>query len=98
MGTAPPNMQAMMARQLVQKLAGGGAPPGAQPGPSGSPPQSPGAMAGQQVSTQLSQLQGADPQAVNGMLKQMKSILVALYPRTAFSIPDVAKNLAKSQQ
>jgi hypothetical protein len=55
-------------------------------------------MAGQQVSTQLSQLQGADPQAINGMLKQVKSILVALYPRTAFSIPDVAKNLAKSQQ
>jgi hypothetical protein len=57
-----------------------------------------GPQAGDQVSKQMAELQGADPGAILQSLTQVKSILVALYPRTAFTIPGVARNLAQSQK
>ncbi len=93
----------MLARQLVSRLAGGqgsgqpGMPTGGQPG---QPPQQgdPGEMAGQQISSQLSELNNADPQMIMKMLNQVKSVLVALYPRTAFTLPGVARNVAQCQK
>lgn len=54
--------------------------------------------AGDQVSRQLAELQGADPGAILKALQQVKSIVVALYPRTAFSLPPVSRNLAQMQK
>lgn len=101
--SAPSPIAGMLARQLIQRLAGGaGGPGGPPPGmaPGGPQPVSPdtGNQAGQQVASQLAELQGADPQSTLKMLQQVKSVLVALYPRTAFSLPGVARNLAQSQK
>lgn len=96
---AQPQLASIMARQLVQKLAGGGAPP-----PQGGPPQAaamnanPSSSAGQQISQQLAELQGADPGSTLKILQQMKSMAVAMYPRTAFTIPGVARNIAQAQK
>jgi hypothetical protein len=95
-----------MARQLMQKLAGGqqqgGSPQGMAPG---SPPQGGGApggdnpdAAGQQIQSQLAELQGADPNSMKKILMQIKSQLVAIYPRAAFTIPDVATPVAQAQK
>jgi len=98
MGT--PTVPAMIARQLVQKMAGGP--------PSGPSPLGPGAaaitntnpagMAGEQVSRQLAELQGADPQIILKILQQIKSQIVAIYARTAFSMPSVSRNVAQMQK
>lgn len=99
-----PQLPAMMARQLLSRLAGGGAPgpqgPPQPPGPGGAASMNanPPSAAGQQISQQLAELQGADPQSTLKLLQQVKSILVALYPRTAFTIPGVARNVAQSQK
>lgn len=93
----------MMARQLVQKLAGGGAPPG---GPPQASPLGPGApqqinanpQAGDQVSKQLAELQGADPGAMLSALKQIKSIIVPLYVRSVFQVPAAAREIAQAQK
>lgn len=99
-----PALPAMMARQLIAKLAGGGAPQG---GPQGLPPGGGGLaqgnpeqpdQAGQQIGAQLAELQGADPNSIMKMLQQIKSQLVAIYPRTAFTIPEVASNVANCQK
>lgn len=104
---ASPGLPAMMARQLVQKLAGGGAPPqggpppGASPMGPGAPAQmnaQPGGQAGDQVGRQLSELQGADPGAMLQALQQVKSIIVPLYVRAAFQVPGVARNIAQAQK
>jgi hypothetical protein len=106
---AGPQLPAMMARQLLSRLAGGGAPGGAPPG-GGGPPQPPGpggaagmqatppSSAGQQISQQLAELQGADPGSMLKILQQVKSMLVALYPRSAFTIPGVARNTAQAMK
>jgi hypothetical protein len=89
-------LMGMLARQVVGKLAGGGG--------QGAPPM--GAMqnaqppdqAGMQVQQQLAELKGADPDSTLKMLQQMKSQVVAMYSRTAFSIPGVSRNLAQMQK
>jgi len=95
----------MMIRQIIQKLSGGGGAPGMPPGqpPQGGPPGMGGppdqsSQAGQQIGQQLSELQGADPQSMLKMLQQIKSVMVALYPRSAFTIPGVARNIAQAQK
>ena len=76
-------------------------PPGGQPpqgAPQGGPQGDPSSQAGQQISSQLSELQNADPQSMLKMLQQIKSVMVALYPRSAFTIPGVARNIAQAQK
>ena len=86
----------IMARMLASKMAGGGPqPPGANPG--GAPPQG-GPTAGSQISQQLAELQGADPASMLKILQQVKSMLVALYPRSAFTVPGVARNVAQAMK
>lgn len=85
----------LLARGLVSRLAQGGAQPqGGMPGAQPSPPDN----AGQQISAQLSELQGADPQSTLRMLQQMKSQIVVMYARTAFPMPEVSRNLAQMQK
>ena len=67
----------------------GGPPPG--PGPN-SPPTAP---AGLQLSQQLAELQGADPDAMVKSLASIKSVAVSLYTRAAFTLPGVTRNLAQ---
>jgi len=50
------------------------------------------------VSAELSDLQGADPQAIRGLLTQIKQQLVALIPHTAFRIPGVTKHVSKAME
>ena len=80
----------------------GQAGPGAIPPPSGGPPGGPGAPgspptppAGMQLSQQLAELQGADPDAIIKSLTQMKSMAVQHYTRAAFTMPGVTRNLAQ---
>ena len=73
-------------------------PPGmtGQGGPSGpgagGPPSTP---AGLQLSQQLAELQGADPDAMIKSLTSMKSMAVQQYTRAAFTMPGVTRNLAQ---
>lgn len=69
----------------------GAAGPGAGPGPD-SPPTTP---AGLQLSQQLAELQGADPDAMVKSLTSIKSVAVSLYTRAAFTLPGVTRNLAQ---
>ena len=69
-----------------------GGPAGGPPGPD-SPPTTP---AGLQLSQQLAELQGADPDAMVKSLTGSKSMLVTLYTRAVFSIPGVARNLSQA--
>jgi hypothetical protein len=48
------------------------------------------------VSSELSDIQGADPQAIRGLLTQIKQQLVALIPHTAFRVPGVTKHVSKA--
>lgn len=64
---------------------------GGPPGPS-SPPTTP---AGLQLSQQLAELQGADPEAMTKALTSIKSVAVSLYTRAAFTLPGVTRNLAQ---
>ncbi len=93
---AQPQLASIMARQLVQKLAGGGGSPQGGPPPAAAMNANP--SAGQQISQQLAELQGADPGSTLKILQQMKSMAVAMYPRTAFTIPGVARNIAQAQK
>ena len=98
---ATPSLPAMAARQLVQRLAQGQGPQGPSPLGQGAPAitnANPARMAGQQVASQLAELQGADPQSTQKMLQQIKSIVVAMYARTAFTMPGVSRNLAQMQK
>jgi hypothetical protein len=100
---AGPQLPGIMARMVMQRMAGNGAPGGGAPG---GPPQPPGpggaasmqanppSSAGQQISQQLAELQGADPGSMLKLLNQMKSMTVALIPRAAFAIPGVARHLS----
>jgi len=73
--------------------AGPGAmPPGGTGAPGSSPPTPP---AGMQLSQQLAELQGADPDAIVKSLTQMKSMAVQHYTRAAFTMPGVTRNLAQ---
>ena len=66
---------------------GGGPPP---PGPA-SPPTTP---AGLQLSQQLAELQGADPDAMVKSLTAQKSLAVQTYTRAVFTMPGVSRNMA----
>ena len=65
---------------------GGGSPP---PGPNSPPTTS----AGLQLSQQLAELQGADPDAMVKAMTQQKSMTMQLVTRAAFTMPGVTRNL-----
>ncbi len=70
--------------------AGGPGGPGPGPGPN-SPPTTP---AGLQLSQQLAELQGADPDAMVKSLNSIKSIVTQLWTRAVFGMPGVTRNLS----
>ena len=78
-------------------MVGMGGPP-VPGGPGGPPPPGPNAPpttpAGLQLSQQLAELQGADPDAMVKSLTSIKSMVVSLYTRAVFTIPGVSRNLA----
>lgn len=86
MASSPVDVRGMQAKQLVERLAkqGGG-------GDAGTP-----GAAGQQLSQQLSELQGADPQMLLKGVEQMKAMSVAIYARVAFQVPEAARHIAQS--
>lgn len=93
-GQSPFNQAAQA--QLVQRLAQmKGAMPGGGGGPEGGP-SSPDA-AGAQLSQQMSELAGADPQMLLKVVKQIKSMLIAVGLRAAFQVPDARRNLSKAE-
>ena len=81
MAAGNPALAQMMARQLIAKIGG-----------QGGPPTTP---AGLQLSQQLAELQGADPDAMIKSLTSMKSMAVQQYTRAAFTMPGVTRNLAQ---
>jgi hypothetical protein len=72
---------------------GSGGPSAGGTGAPGSPP--PTTPAGLQLSQQLAELQGADPDAMIKSLTSMKSMAVQQYTRAAFTMPGVTRNLAQ---
>ena len=109
MAAGNPALAQMMARQLIGKLAGGGGAPAGPGGPmppppgmtgqggpgAGGPGGPPSTPAGLQLSQQLAELQGADPDAMIKSLTSMKSMAVQQYTRAAFTMPGVTRNLAQ---
>ena len=75
--------------------AGGPPPPGAGPGGPGGPgPNAPPTTpAGLQLSQQLAELQGADPDAMVKSLTSIKSQVMTHVTRAAFTMPGVTRNL-----
>lgn len=93
-------MASAMASRLVQALANRGAqgpqgPMMPQPSPGGGEDQGQPSLTAK-VSGELSDIQGADPQALRGLLMQIKQQLVALIPHTAFRTPGVTKHVSKA--
>ena len=79
-----------LSRQILDALMKRGAGPSTSGGPTGAAPE----MASGALSSQLSQLQSADPGAVHKKLMAMKQDTVDLLPQIAFSLPGVSKHLA----
>ena len=52
--------------------------------------------AGQQLSQQMSELKGADPQMLVKAAEQMKAMATAIYVRTAFQVPGAARHIAQA--
>jgi uncharacterized protein YaaN involved in tellurite resistance len=84
--SSPVDMKSMMAQQMVKRLAAHG--------PQGSDPN----QSGRQLSEQMSQLSGADPQMLSKAAEQVKSMLVAIYTKTAFQVPEAARHAATAQK
>lgn len=82
---APDPVRAMMARQLIQRMA---------QGQGGANDQAMGA----QLDGQFSQLQGADPQFMLKALNQIKMMMVPLFGRAAFAVPEVSRHIAQAQK
>lgn len=87
MASSPVDVRAMQARQMVEQLARRGSGPGGGVSPDQS---------GQQLSQQLSELKGADPQLLTKAAEQMKAMATAIYVRTTFQIPEAARHMAQA--
>lgn len=87
--TGPVDVRAMQARNLVERLAQQGGPDqgGASPD-----------AAGGQLSQQLSELKGADPQLMVKATEQMKAMALAIQVRMAFVNPEAARHMAQAQK
>lgn len=55
-------------------------------------------VSGEQLQNQFSQLQGADPEMATKLLQQIKQMLVSLYLKTSFEVPEASRHIAKAQQ
>lgn len=88
MASSPVDVRAMQARQMVEQLAKRG------PGQGGASPDA----SGQQVSQQLSELKGADPQLLVKASEQMKAMALAIQVRTAFQVPEAGRHMAQAQK
>lgn len=88
MASSPVDVRALQARSMVEQLAKRG------PQQGGASPDA----AGQQLSQQLSELKGADPQMLVKAAEQMKAMALAIQVRTAFQVPEAGKHMAKAQQ
>lgn len=82
------DVRGMLAKQMVERMAKGGG---------GGDPASPDA-AGSQLSEQLSQLKGADPQMLSKAAEQVKAMLLAIQVRTSFQVPEAARHAATAQK
>jgi hypothetical protein len=51
-----------------------------------------------QLGGQFSQLQGADPQFMLKALNQIKLMMVPLFGRAAFAVPEVSRHIAQAQK
>jgi hypothetical protein len=88
MGASPVDVRGMQARQMVERLAKQG------PQQGGATPDA----SGQQISQQLSELKGADPQLLVKAVEQMKAMGLAIQVRTSFQVPEAARHLAQAQK
>jgi len=90
MGAPPINVPAMRATQMISQLAKQ-APGQGGSGGAGSPD-----AAGRQLSQQMAELQGADPQLLVKAGEQVKAMLGALYTKTMFQVPGASRQAAKA--
>jgi hypothetical protein len=88
----PVDVRAMQARSLVERLAQGAGGGPDQPGAGGPD------AAGGQLSQQLSELKGADPQLMSKATEQIKAMLLAIQVRMAFQVPEAARHAAQAQK
>lgn len=87
----PPGMTGAGGPPMPGGPGAGGPPPGpGGPGGSNAPPATP---AGLQLSQQLAELQGADPDATVKSLTSIKSQVMTLVTRCAFTMPGTTRNL-----
>jgi len=89
MASSPVDVRSMLARQMVERMAKQGGPQQGGTGPE---------AAGQQLSSQLAELKGADPQMMTKAVEQMRSMGIALYAKSAFQIPGAARHIAKANE
>lgn len=87
-GGGAPDVQALQARSMVDRLSQlapqqGGASPDA---------------AGMQLSSQMSQLKGADPNLMTKAGEMIKSMLMAMQFRMAFVTPEAARHAMMAQK
>lgn len=95
MASAPNPIASILRSQMVARLAqGGGAGAAGAAGAGAGSPES----AGDQLSTQIAELRGADPQMMQRTLTQIKGMLVSLYSRAAFQVPKAARAIAQAQR
>jgi hypothetical protein len=87
-GSMPVDVRGMQARSMVEQLAKRG------PSQGGASPDA----SGQQLSQQLSELQGADPSLLTKAAEQMKAMGLAIQVRTAFQVPEAARHMASAQK
>lgn len=98
MASVPNPLQSAQAAQLVARLAksgptaAGGGPGGGMGGPA------PEDVTAQELTKQFGELQGADPGFMKKTAEQIKGMLVAMYARAAFTIPDAARDFAQAQK
>ncbi len=87
MSAAPNPVAGMLQRQLIERLAQRGSGEASKPD-----------AAGDQLSQQFSQLAGADPQMMLKALTQIKTMMVAIYARTAFQVPEASRHVSQAQK
>lgn len=90
MGSPSNPVQSALARKIIESLNARGVSP-QQPGPSGTNPEA----AKDSLSTQMSQLRGADPNFLKRKFDQIKTDIVQALPQVAFIVPAATKHLGK---
>lgn len=88
-------MQSSLSRQLIARLAQAAGQPGGggQPSDQATPD-----ATGAQLGAQFSQLAGADPNMMLKAAQQVKAMMVAIFGRTAFSMPEAARHAGQANK